>query len=104
MLRIICRLFSKIRQIGIVVVVIGMIEILTMISLGYGLGRLLGWSGDDALFLGAAMHISSSAIIVKLFRDTEQLSRVSSKIVIGILVVEDFAAVIIMENNDMKQM
>ncbi|MFH1484800.1 MAG: cation:proton antiporter, partial [Chloroflexota bacterium] len=87
--------WSKIRQIGLAVLVIGGLEIITMISLGYGLGRLLGWSATDALFLGAALHISSSAIIVKVLRDMRKLALLSSRLIVGILVVEDFAAVVI---------
>jgi monovalent cation:H+ antiporter-2, CPA2 family len=87
--------WSKIRQIGMAAIIIGGVEIATMISLGYGLGQLLGWSKTDALFLGAALHTSSSAIIVKVLRDLGKLNLVSSKVIVGILVVEDFAAVII---------
>ena len=58
--------WDKIRQVGFSVLMIGVVEITTMICLGYGLGRLMGWSTTDAIFLGAAMHISSSAIIVKI--------------------------------------
>jgi CPA2 family monovalent cation:H+ antiporter-2 len=87
--------WHKIRQIGFSVLLIGGIEIFTMISLGYGLGRLMGWTVIDSIFLGAALHISSSAIIVKIFRDTGILNRNASKLVVGILVVEDFAAIAI---------
>jgi len=87
--------WSKIRQIGVVVLIIGVVEILTMISVGYGLGRLLGWSRMDALFLGAALQISSTVIIMKILRDLGRLQLLSSKIVMGILVVEDFAAIVI---------
>lgn len=87
--------WHKIRQIGLSVLLIGGIEIITMISLGYGLGRLMGWTVIDSIFLGAALHISSSAIIVKIFRDTGILNRNASKLVVGILVVEDFAAIAI---------
>ena len=87
--------WSKIRGVGLSVLVIGGMEITTMICLGYGLGRLLGWSITDAIFLGAALHISSSAIIVKILRDMGRLRRLSSKLIVGILVVEDFAAVAI---------
>jgi CPA2 family monovalent cation:H+ antiporter-2 len=87
--------WSKIRQVGLSVLMIGVIEILTMVSLGYGLGRLMGWSTMDALFLGAALHISSSALIVKVLRDMGKLNLLSSRLIVGILVVEDFAAVVI---------
>jgi CPA2 family monovalent cation:H+ antiporter-2 len=87
--------WHKIRQIGFSVLIIGGIEIVTMVSLGYGLGRLMGWSIMNSIFLGASLHISSSAIIVKIFRDTGILNRNASKLVVGILVVEDFAAIAI---------
>jgi len=87
--------WDKIRQVGLSVVMIGVIEIITMICLGYCLGRLMGWSSTEAIFLGAALHISSSAIIVKILRDTRKLSLPSSRLIVGILVVEDFAAIAI---------
>jgi len=87
--------WSKIRQIGLAAAMIGVIEILTMICIGYGLGRALGWTTTESIFLGGALHISSSAIIVKMLRDMGRLDFLSSKLIVGILVVEDFAAVII---------
>lgn len=87
--------WDKIRQVGLSVVMIGVIEITTMISLGYCLGRLMGWTSTEAIFLGAALHISSSAIIVKILRDAGKLKHVSSRLIVGILVVEDFAAIAI---------
>jgi CPA2 family monovalent cation:H+ antiporter-2 len=88
--------WSKIRQVGLSVLIIGVGEILTMICIGYGLGQLLGWTKMDSVFLGAALHISSSVIIVKILRDLGKLNLLSSRLIIGILVVEDFAAVVIL--------
>ena len=87
--------WNKIRQVGMSVLMIGGIEITTMICLGYGLGQIMGWSTTDSIFLGAALHISSSAIIVKILRDTGKLKLLSSRLIVGILVVEDFAAIAI---------
>lgn len=87
--------WSKMRQMGFTVLVIGVTEIMTMIGLGYGVGRLLGWSPVESLFLGAALHISSSAIIVKILRDTGRMAHMSSRLIVGILIVEDFAAVVL---------
>jgi CPA2 family monovalent cation:H+ antiporter-2 len=87
--------WDRIREVGFSVVMIGVIEITTMICLGYSLGRLMGWSPTEAIFLGAALHISSSAIIVKILRDTGKLKEESSRLIVGILVVEDFAAIAI---------
>ena len=88
--------WSKIRQIGLAALIIGVAQIFTMISIGYGLGRLLGWTNMDSVFLGAALHISSTAIIIKILGDLGKLDLLSSRLIIGILVVEDFAAVVIL--------
>jgi CPA2 family monovalent cation:H+ antiporter-2 len=85
--------WNKMRGLGLTAPIIGGIEICTMLALGYGLGRLFGWSTLDSFFLGAAMTASSSAIIVKILRDMGRLELLSSNIIVGVLVVEDFAAI-----------
>jgi len=87
--------WDKIRQVGMSVLMIGGIEITIMVCLGYGVGQMLGWSAIDSIFLGAALHISSSAIIVKILRDMGKSRLMSSRLIVGILVVEDFAAIAI---------
>lgn len=88
--------WSRIRQMGLRVILIGTIEIIFMIALGYELATLMGWSATEAIFLGAALSISSSAIIVKVLRDTGKLFTPYGRLIVGILVVEDFAAVILL--------
>ena len=65
--------WERIRQVGVRVVLIGAIEITFMMALGYEVGLLLGWSGQEAIFLGAALSISSSAVLIKMLRDTGTL-------------------------------
>ncbi|MFC1919445.1 cation:proton antiporter [Chloroflexota bacterium] len=85
--------WSKIRQVGFHALVAGAFEIALMFVLGYSIGKGLGWTLLDSAFLGAALSISSSVIIVKLLRDSGRTHLMSSRIIVGILVVEDFAAV-----------
>ena len=73
---------------------IGTIEMLVLISLGYQVGQLMGWTALESVFLGAAMSISNSAMLVKVLRDAGQLRTDVGRIVVGIPVVEDFVAVI----------
>ena len=88
--------WSKLRSVGLRVVVIGALEISLMITLGYELGNLLGWSGTDSIFLGAALSISSTAILYKMLSDSGQLGSVRGRIIVGILVIEDLAAVVML--------
>ncbi len=88
--------WNRIRQMGLRVILIGTVEIIFMIALGFELATLLGWSGMEAIFLGAAISISSSAIIVKVLRDSGMLMQSHGRLIVGVLVVEDFAAVLLL--------
>ncbi len=88
--------WERIRRIGLRVVLIAAVEMSFMIALEYQVGLLLGWSATEAFFLGAAMAISSSAVLVKVLRDTGKLYETSGRLIVGVLVVEDFAAVVLL--------
>ncbi|MCI0437952.1 MAG: cation:proton antiporter [Chloroflexi bacterium] len=88
--------WRRIRQMGLRVIIIGVIEITLMMALGYEIGVLLGWNGTEAIFLGAALAISSSAILVKMLRDTSTLFTPAGRLIVGILVVEDLFAVVLL--------
>jgi len=88
--------WNKIRQVGMSVLLIACIEIITMISLGYAVGRLLGWSHIEAFFLGAALQSTSTPIVVKILKDMGKLNALSTKLIVGISVVEDFIAIAIL--------
>ncbi len=88
--------WQRIRQIGFRVIIIGFVEMTTMFVIGYEMAQLLGWTPLEGIFLGAAMSISSSAILIKMLRDTGTLHDPQGRIIVGILVVEDFVAVILL--------
>ena len=88
--------WRRIRQVGMGVLLIGTVEMLVMSSLGYQVGQMMGWTAMESVFLGAALAISSSAMLIKVLADTGQLKAGVGRIVVGILVVEDFVAVILL--------
>ena len=88
--------WDRIRRLGPIIFVVGLFEISFMIVIGYQLGLLLGWTSTEAFFLGSALAISSSAILLKMLRDTGSLLKPHSQLIVGILIVEDFAAVILL--------
>ena len=86
----------KLRRVGGVAFLAAILEILLMIWLGYSAGRLLGWPEMDSLFLGALLSISSTTIIVQVLMETGQLRELFAQIILGILIVEDIVAIIIL--------
>ena len=49
----------------------------------------------DSLFISAALSISSTAIIIKILQDAGKIKKESSILVLGVLIVEDVIAVIL---------
>ena len=86
----------KLRRVGGVALLAAILEILLMVWVGYSAGRLLDWGEMDSLFLGALLSISSTTIIVQVLMETGQLRELFAQIILGILIVEDIVAIIIL--------
>ena len=88
--------FKKLKKVGGTVGLTALTELVTMCVVGFTLGKLLGWSKMDSIFLGAMLSISSTTIIAKAFDDMKLHREKFSGNVIGELVVEDLEAVLLM--------
>jgi CPA2 family monovalent cation:H+ antiporter-2 len=66
-----------------------------MVLLGFAIGRLFGWSVLTSLFAGAVIAISSTTIIARAF-DEQGIRGKLREFVVGILIVEDLIAVMLM--------
>ena len=87
--------YSKIRSIGKVAIGAGTIGLFLTLGVVFYASNLFGLAFMDSLFLGAALSISSTAIIVKILEDTGKIKKESSILILGILIVEDIIAVIL---------
>ena len=87
--------YSKIRSIGKVAIGAGTIGLFLTLGIVFYVSNLFGLGFMDSLFLGAALSISSTAILVKILEDTGRIKKESSILVLGILIVEDIIAVIL---------
>jgi CPA2 family monovalent cation:H+ antiporter-2 len=67
-----------------------------MIGLGYFTGICFGWSHMTSLFLGAMLCMSSTMIIIKVFDDLHLNNKNFAGIVLGVLIIEDLVAVLLM--------
>ena len=89
--------WRRIQQIGFRVLIIGVIEISLLTLLGVWIASIVpGIEPSHGLYLGGAMAISSSAILLKGLRDGGNLNSTWGQTIVGILLVEDFAAVILL--------
>jgi len=88
--------FKQLRKIGIGVITAATIEITLMIVIGYQLGRSIGWTTLESSLLGAMLSVASTMIIVRSLKESGGLDNEKARLVVGLLVVEDFAAVLIL--------
>ncbi|MDH3602375.1 MAG: cation:proton antiporter, partial [Candidatus Tectomicrobia bacterium] len=72
------------------------IQILLTIAYGYALGRGLGWEWRPALWLGALISLSSTMVVLKTLMSQGRLGTLSSRVMIGMLLVQDLAVVPLM--------
>jgi len=90
--------YSKIKSIGRVAIGVGTIGLMSTMGVVFYSASALGLNFMDSLFIAAALSISSTAIIVKILEDMGRIKKESSILVLGILIVEDVIAVILISS------
>ena len=86
---------AKIKSIGRVAIGIATIELFLALGVIFFIASSIGFSFMDSLFIAAALSISSTAIIIKILEDMGKIKKESTVLVLGILIVEDIIAVIL---------
>ena len=89
---------KQLRRIGITVIAAATLEIVIMIGIGFQLGLAL-WGRNhtlEASLLGAILSVASTMIIVRALRESGGLDNEKARLIVGLLVVEDMAAVLIL--------
>ncbi len=90
--------YAKIKSIGRVAVGVGTIGLFSTLGVLFYTATAFGLEFMNALFISAALSVSSTAIIVKLLEDMGKIKKESSIMVLGILIVEDVIAVILISS------
>ena len=88
--------FKKLMKVGGTASMATLINMGSMIVIGYIAGKLLGWNGMNSIFLGGMLSMSSTTIIIKAFNDMNLQKTKFAGIVFGMLIVEDLAAILMM--------
>ena len=88
--------FKKLINVGITAIVATVTIVCGMMFIGYTAGNAMGFSHMSSIFLGGMLSMSSTAIVFKAFNDMGLLQQKFTGIVLGILVIEDLVAVVMM--------
>lgn len=85
-----------IHELGKVSAITGLVQVALTAVIGYGTALLLGYSLGESLAIGVAISFSSTIIILKLLSDKKQQTRLHGKISIGLLLVQDVIATLVL--------
>lgn len=69
------------------------IQIAVIVACGAGMVRWLGWPWPAAVWFGAAVSLSSTMVVLKTLQAQGRLGTLSSRVMIGMLLVQDLAVV-----------
>ena len=88
--------FKKLMKVGGTASITAITQIITMVLVGFLVGKWMGWKQMDSIFLGVILSISSTTIILKTFDELKVKAQQFAGIVIGSLIVQDIVAILMM--------
>lgn len=88
--------FKKLMNAGGSAAITALIIVSGMLATGYVIGRFLGFTNINSLFLGGMLSMSSTTIILKAFDDLGLRQKKFASLVLAVLIVEDLFAVVMM--------
>jgi CPA2 family monovalent cation:H+ antiporter-2 len=88
--------FKKLLRVGGSASITALVEIVFITVVGYFVGKMMGWTTMDSLFLGGMLASSSTTIILRAFDELGLKTKKFAGIVFGVLVVEDIVVILVM--------
>lgn len=87
--------FRRLAQLAPTAGLVTLMQVATMIVLGYAAARAMGWTPMEAVFNGAIVSISSTTIVAKAFEEQKVDMRVR-ELSFGVLLAEDLTAIVLL--------
>ncbi len=88
--------WRRLRQFGRVAVLGGCAQILGTAAAATALVRQAGLGGGEAFIIGAAVSLSSTAVVLRVLTERAELDSVHGRVVVGIMLFQDLAVIPIM--------
>ncbi|ODT10559.1 MAG: hypothetical protein ABS35_42005 [Kaistia sp. SCN 65-12] len=85
--------FTRLKAIGRLMVSVGGLQVVLATAAIYALAASVGYQFDDALVLGMALSLSSTAIVTQSLIDQRRLSTPAGRTTLGVLILQDLTVV-----------
>lgn len=87
---------GELKRLGKVAIITGLGQVILSFSCGYIISLLLGFSANSSLFIAIGLTFSSTIVVVKLLSQKKEMESLHGRISIGILLVQDFIAILLL--------
>lgn len=87
---------SGLKQIGKPAMIIGVGQVVFTALVGYYLSLFLGFAPIASIYISLALTFSSTIIVIKLLSEKKDLGSLYGRIVVGVLLVQDFIALLVL--------
>jgi CPA2 family monovalent cation:H+ antiporter-2 len=85
--------FRKLRPVRKIALIGTPLQLMLTIGLGFAIGKLFGFDWQKSIWLGALISISSTMVTLKTLMSQGWLGTLSSRVMIGMLIIQDLAIV-----------
>ncbi len=86
--------FKKIKEVGKISTIGGILQIAIMFVIAFFISICLGFLGKSPIYIGLIVAFSSTMVVIKLLADKRELNSLHGRLIIGILLIQDIAAII----------
>ena len=86
--------FKKLKEVGKTILIGGILQIALLFFIAFFVSQYFGFNNQAAIYIGLVVAFSSTMIVVKLLSDKRELNSLHGRIIIGILLIQDVAAII----------
>lgn len=88
--------FKKLVKVGGSASITAVVEVVSMLLIGFVAGLAMGWSTMDSIFVGGILSVSSTTIIIRAFEELNVKHKKFAGLVFGVLIVEDLVAILLL--------
>lgn len=86
----------ELKQVGKPVIAAGLLQVIITTIAGSSIAKLLGFGDMESWYLGVGLSFSSTILVIKMLLDKKDITALYGKLAIGILLLEDLVAVVIL--------
>ena len=88
--------FNKLKEVGLIPIVNGIVQVVLTIIVSLFLIMKMNINFYTSLYIATAISFSSTTIVIKLLADNFELNTLHGRLMLGILIVQDLAAIILL--------